>query len=369
MQAAIISMRSGDGDDEGLALAEALHAGAIAEALPSLGIDACVVCETGSPAALMPLAVPRLCVAPRGVGRLFRLWQWRRKHSEVLIIAVGGGASQKTARWLARLGKKNMGRLFSAFFFAPPDRLSQRLLDGQDCCICGSSFIRERIAEAHFKSRPELLEAAPGIDLSAYEYPASQRPQGGRFVFGMGQSLAENSGALLLVRAMSALWQQEDLPPWEARMFGGGHRFEEIIDEAEKLGVSSRLAILNEQPLGEVTRHCHVWLAPGTSPDEHPQTLWAGFAAGLPVIAAKSPLHSERIWEKGAALEIQADNPQKMARIMLKMLRDEKWRQKIAGMGAPMRPRISLDGMAQRVCAIIASKFPAMASEKIKAKK
>lgn len=357
MQAAVIAMQTMPGNERAISLAEALHARAIAEALPDAGIDACLICRTDSPLAVLPVSVPRLCIKPRSLSGFFRLWQWQRKHVCLLLLAVGQ-ASLATGSRLARMGKKGSRKLFAAFFLEPPDKCQRRHLETTACCICGSSFIRQGIGKIRFKTMPEIVDAAPGIDLAEYEYPPRSWQNGSRFVFGMGGSLEPNSGALLLVRAMSALWQQEDLPPWEVRMFGAGPRYSEILDEAEKLGVNPRLAILNEQPLGEVSRHCHVWIAPGSEPGETPDILWAGFAAGLPVIASKSGLHEERLWKKDAAVKIQADNPQKMAKIMLKMMRDDRWRQKMAEAGTAMRYQISLQGMAQRVCSIIAGHMP-----------
>lgn len=357
MQAAIIAMQAMADDDQGVQMAEAMHAKAIAEALPGIDITPCLICGHDSPLALMPLAVPRLCIRQGSLGGLFRLWQWQRKHPDILAIAVGG-QSLKTGRWLIRMGKTGRRQSFAAFFLTPPDKLAAKLLDKFQFCICGSSFIKQNIESLRLKKMPALLEAAPGIDLEEYQYPATPFEPGGHFVFGMGGSLMEDSGALLLVRAMSALWQQEDVPPWEARMFGGGPRFEEVMDEAAKLGVLSRLSILNEQPLGEASRHCHVWIAPGTRADELPQVLWAGFASGLPLIASRSDLHKERLCgEDDATAEIQLDNPQKMAKVMLQMLRDAKWREEFAEAGAAMRPKISLQGMAERVLALVSANF------------
>lgn len=357
MQAAIIAMQTAsvkDEPDRGIFALEAKHALAIADALPAVGITPCLICGMDSPVAQIPMAVPRLCIRPHSLSGLFRLWQWQRKHEQLLMLAIGDD-SLGVAQWLLRMGKKNTRRFMAAFFLLPPARQNHRIIECAQCCICGSGFIRSSLEEIPFKTRPELLEAAPGMDVLQY-HKAQAWQVGKHFVFGMGASLRPRSGALLLVRAMAALWQREDLPSWEVRMFGGGDRFEEILEEAEKLGVNSRLSILGEQPLEEVCQYCHVWLAPGTAADELPSVLWAGFAAGLPVIAAKSELHDEHLLHKNAAAEINPDNPQQIAKLMRQMMREANLWQKLAENGNAMLPEIGLDGMARRVCGIIAEK-------------
>ena len=136
----------------------------------------------------------------------------------------------------------------------------------------------------------------------------------GRFVFGLADALTPRSGAQVVMRAMAAIWQRDDLPPWEVRALGGGPRLAEILDEAENLGVASRLSMLNEQYLPEVLPRCHAWIAPGSSPEELPESLWGGVAAGLPLLCSQSPLHLER-------LSLEACKPHHAALLVKKMTR------------------------------------------------
>ena len=53
----------------------------------------------------------------------------------------------------------------------------------------------------------------------------------------MGESLAPRSGAQLVTRAMAAIWQRDDLPPWEVRMLGGGPRFQEVLEAKKADGI------------------------------------------------------------------------------------------------------------------------------------
>ncbi len=230
--------------------------------------------------------------------------------------------------------------------------------------LCGSEHVRSRILAA-WEQAPQqpaasqtgdmLLSLPPGIRLDGFDpAPVAFHADAGKhFVFGMGESLAPRSGALLVTRAMAALWQRDDLPPWEVRMTGGGPRFREILDEAVSLGVESRLCLLGEQPEAHVLRHCHAWLAPGSSPEEGPETLWAGFAAGLPVICSQNALHLERLrGHEDAVLPVAENDPQALAKAMIEFMRNAELRQALAQRGAALGPEASLQAMAQRACSL-----------------
>lgn len=285
---------------------------------------------------------------PFGPAALFRLWRWQSKHKELLLLATGY-QSLRLARQIQKMHKKATIALYLPF--ALPDEIKYRDLAPVKKCFCGSSFIQQGIegilAQAKpGQTTPELAVAQPGIDTGKWQ-PA--RNGDSRFVFGMAESPEPDSGALLVVRAMSALWQQADLPGWEVRMFGSGPRYDEIMAEAENLGVFSRLSLLSEQPLPEVCGLCSIWLAPGSSPNELPSTLWAGFAAHLPVIARPDPLHQERLFGRKATLAVNSANPQEMAKAMLELMRNPELRSQLRCQGENLLPLVSLGGMCERV--------------------
>lgn len=286
------------------------------------------------------------CMHSSGLLDYFRLWFALRKHVELLIVAIGTD-SLKLAKRIARMCRKGAAQLTWVVDSAEPPLVTAREIAPVQLCICSSAYVRQSLEAV---CRGDCVVEAPGMDLEPFPEDREQCSSRERFVFGMAESLQPGSGALLVIRAMSALWQHQDIPPWEARLFGYGPRFEEIMAEARKLGVLSRISILGTQPLGEVTRYCHVWLAPGDSPIEQPQTLWAGFAAGLPVICAESELHKERVWNDSAILQVSRDNPQELAKAMLSLMRDRQLAEKIAKAGRQMRPKISLEAMGDRIC-------------------
>lgn len=292
-----------------------------------------------------------------GLGTFFRLWRWQRRIEKLKILAVGGRSASLAAR-LQKMRKKDRADL-NLYLPFPPDELpGGRDLARFGRCLYGSDFIRKSLEEILDRNkaklpRPDLIHALPGLDIRAYIPARSPWLPGKRFIFGMAASLERDSGALMVIRAMAALWQHENLPEWEVRMFGAGPRFEEVMAEADVLGVLSRLSLLSAQALSEVAGLCTVWLAPGSSPFIPPEAIWAGFAAGIPVVASMNELHSEQIAEPYAMLPIDGKNPQSLAKAMLDLMRDERLRTDLALAGAAELPLISLEGMAERVCAAL----------------
>lgn len=307
------------------------------------------------------LGLPVLAVSGGGdMAAHARLWLWQRRHKALLIQTVGAEAVGFGRRVL-RMRKNGSALLSHAFFVRPPapECCRSRAMRAAARVFCGSEHVRRRLREiwedTPEKRRPAAVldVLAPGIALADYRLEPEMAADAGaerRFVFGMGESLAPRSGALLMVRAMAALWQRDDLPPWEVRMFGAGPRFEEVLREAVNLGVASRLCILGDQPPADALRHCGAWVAPGTSPEELPQTLWAGVAAGLPVICAQSALHRERLAGAPAAtaLRVEENDPQALARAMIGVMRDERLRARMRQAEEQFRPFIGLEFMAER---------------------
>lgn len=322
-----------------------------------------LVCRRGSRlhGDAVALGIPALAVSGGGdVAAHARLWLWQRRHKALLVQTVGAEAVGLGRRVLG-MRKEGSAVLSHAFFVRPPapECCRSRAMRAASRVVCGSEHVRRRIREVwegmpekrRPKALPELL--APGIPLADYRLEPEMAADAGaerRFVFGMGESLAPRSGALLMVRAMAALWQRDDLPPWEIRMFGAGPRFEEVLREAVNLGVASRLCILGDQTPADALPHCGAWVAPGTSPEELPQTLWAGVAAGLPLICAQSELHRERLAGAPAAtaLRVEENDPQALARAMIAVMRDERLRARMRQAEEQFRPAVGLEAMAER---------------------
>ena len=319
------------------------------------------VCRRGSPVhqRAAELDLPLLAVrGPGDVAAHVRLWRWQRRAGFLIVQTVGEEALGLSRRVFG-MRKKGSAHLAHAFFVRPPAPEAARggAVRAASRVFCGSEHVRARL-HGLWEDLPETRRPdavldllAPGLPLA--DYPRAPETGGGaRYIFGMGESLQPHSGALSMVRAMAALWQREDLPAWEVRMFGAGPRFAEILHEAESLGVAGRLSILGEQP-PEVLRQCSAWVAPGTSPEELPQTLWGGIALTIPLICAQSALHRERLAgaPAHAALRVREGDPQALARAMIAVMRDGRLGARLQMAGESLRPAIGLEAMAGRFLA------------------
>ncbi|MDE5832431.1 MAG: glycosyltransferase family 4 protein [Desulfovibrio sp.] len=299
--------------------------------------------------------IPSLPAArPGDLLRTLKLWQWQRRTGRMGVLVVGE-AALSAARLLMKLrGKRDTFLSFAFFRRAPANEIRDvRFLGRGNLFFCGTRAIAGEI-EKMTGSEAACRAIPPGLDIALYRIA---RPQGNaafdenrNFAFGMAGSLSPQSGALLVIRAMAAIWQKRGLPPWEVRMFGGGPRYEEILREAGNLGVSARLSLLDEQDLPDVCGLCDAWLAPGFSPDEGPEILWSGVAAGLPLICSRTPLHEERLPADAAVLKTGEDDPQKLASAMIAVLESGNLRREMVAGMEKWREYISADRMAREVC-------------------
>lgn len=287
---------------------------------------------------------------------ILKIIGWQRQARPAAAIAFDDRALRPglLLKRLAGASDFTFIQVFLDFFGIPGKRLISGL-GKADFGVFGSARAAELFSMPDVKASGEKTRSfrcMPGIDSDRFT-PAAAWQQG-RFVFGMAQSLVPDSGALMTVRAMAAMWQKEDLPAWEVRMYGQGPRFSEILNEAKNLGVASRLSLLWDQPLPEALRHCHAWLAPGTSVAELPATLWAGIAAGVPTICSDTMFHEERLdFRENLALRIKYNDPQELARAMMTLMTEPDTCARLVHASSLYRPQIGLAAMAERFCGIL----------------
>jgi len=307
-----------------------------------------------------------------------RLWLWQRRHKFLLVQTIGENA-MALGRSVLRMRPPQTTLLSHAFLLRAPheDVCAGKPLCAAHKIFCGSDHIRARIARGSGRATNDaawhgpknrtlplgdcFVPVLPGMNFEGYEpqqhdeapAPPEKAPsQAARFIFGMSDALAPRSGAIMVMRAMAAIWQRHDLPAWEVRACGGGPRFQEVLEEAENLGVQSRLCLLNEQDLPEMLRPCRAWIAPGSAPDETPETLGAGMAAGMPVICSRSPLHLQRLAAApGAACLFEENNPQSLAEAMMRVMMEPALRRELVGNGEKLRPDLSFESFAATACA------------------
>lgn len=124
----------------------------------------------------------------------------------------------------------------------------------------------------------------------------------------------------VLLKAMAALWQREDLPPWEIRIIGACSNFQALLDEATSLGVQSRLALLDDQPLTETLPLCHAVVAPSLSPQGSLPVMAAAWALGLPLLCPALSTNQEWARHEENALLYSAEDPQQLATCLKKLM-------------------------------------------------
>lgn len=149
-------------------------------------------------------------------------------------------------------------------------------------------------------------------------------PQGGaapaqRYIIASVTGRYSSSAHSVLLKAMAALWQREDLPAWEIRIIGACPNFQALLDEATALGVQSRLALLDDQPLTETLPLCHAVVAPSTSIQGSLPVMAAAWALGLPLLCPALPTNQEWARHEENALLYRAEDPQQLA-VCLKRL-------------------------------------------------
>ena len=351
------------------------HALALAAAMRDGGrLAPMLLCAKNSRQHRRAVALNLPTLAAGGPIDFTRLWLWQRRHKHLLVQTIGECSMAAGRRVLAMRAPQST-LLSHAFLLRAPhaEACAGKGMLAAHKILCGSNHVQERIAKAAAITAGEtawrgpknrslplagdtLVQVAPGMSLEGFEpapaWQASAADEDRRFIFCMGDALTPRSGTNIVIRAMAAIWQRRDLPSWEVRAAGGGPRFQEVLDEAESLGVQTRLCLLNEQELPPLLRACHAWIAPGSAPDELPETLGAGIAARLPVICGQSDLHAQRLLAAPtAACMFEENNPQSLAEAMINVMTDARLRRNLVGAGEALLAGLSHESFADAVCA------------------
>ncbi|MDR0239184.1 MAG: glycosyltransferase family 4 protein [Deltaproteobacteria bacterium] len=274
---------------------------------------------------------------------LLRIWLRLRPHRRVILQSFGEQAAV-LANLLAARRRPGRTIVLHTRFFTPGMRrpMLQKSYAAADAIVCGSSTIAKLVQQENELPSDTFRIIPPGTKHSDYSERMAQR--NGRVAICMPGALTEGHGQASLVHAMAALWQVEDLPPWEVRLAGTGPMFHFLLDEAQKLGVLDRLAILGEQDMHDVLPHCKLLVLP---PGElvYAPALAGGWAVGLPVICPALPAAIELVRDGENALLVAPDNPQALASAMLRIIRDAKLAEKLVQGGRNALASVSEERM------------------------
>lgn len=260
---------------------------------------------------------------------LFALQQALKKHSVTLIHTHDAHAAIVGA-WLKKWNK-GLKLIHSR-------RVSYPLRQGwrskkyilADAVVGVSAAISQELEKAGI-APTRIRTIHSGIDPSRYQ-PKEERHDG-RFVFQSIGALTPQKGYSVLLKAMTVLWEMEDLPPWEVRIAGEGPLFQELLDEAFSLDVHPRLALLGKQDSRIVLPLCDVLLVPSTEGEGSSATIKEGWATGVPVICSSLPSNTELVEDKHNGLVAPVGNPLALAAAMARCMNESALRQRLAANG------------------------------------
>ena len=330
-----------------------------------------VVCRPGTPLAqhLRDEKLPFLTVESDGLWTALGLWRHYRPHNKLLLVSMGQ-TGMRLARRIKGL-RRHLSRAASlcvhAFFVHPPEvsQTNFALLRQARHIMYGSEYVRLQLDTALGRANEipalaslpetELTLVPPGAHWPATSVATHARQlDGKRFVLGMGAALGARSGVRGALQAIARLLEAPEQCGTfvELRLVGHGPRYDEVLAEATRLGLERRLAILGEQDLADVLPCCHAWMAPGSAPDEAPETLACALAAGVPVVAANGLLHRERLQDhNGAALQVQENDIEAWTAALRRLLEEPDLRASLVAQGSRLWPQLSLEHSAKNVCA------------------
>lgn len=187
-----------------------------------------------------------------------------------------------------------------------------------------------------------------GIDPTRY-VPRRERGDG-RFVFGMVGALTPQKGHTVLIEALAALQACEaggaegdvggskydaPLPPWEVRVVGEGPLFGTLLDRADELGVSSRMAFLGRQDSRRMLPDCDALMVPSVHGEGSSGVIKEGWVTGVPVICSGLASNLELVRDGENGLVVPPGDAEALACAMRRIATD-----------AALRARLVADGTA-----------------------
>jgi len=274
---------------------------------------------------------------------LLRIWRRLHRHRQVIVHSFDEQAAV-LAHLLAAQRKSDRTIVMHTRFFTPGKHLPmlQKSYAAAGAFVCGSSAVAKLVQQENGLSPDIFRIIPPGTQQS--DYPERVEQRNGRIAICMPGALTEGQGQESLVQAMAALWQMEDLPPWEVRLVGSGPMFHFLLEEAQKLGVLPRLAILGDQDLRAVLPQCKLLVLP---PGElvYAPALAGGWAVGLPVICPALPAALDLVREGENALLVAPHNPQDLAAAILRIIRDATLAEKLVHGGKKTLVSVSEERM------------------------
>lgn len=276
---------------------------------------------------------------------LLRLWLITRRHNYSIIHTFSNEASRAGA-YLLHMRQKDRSVLIhtchnehSLTLCSSKGEMPAYWQEAHTI-LCANQLMRKRLLDAGLDPR-QIACLPAGVDISQL-VPRKSLP-GQRFVIGAMAPRTDAASHSVLLKAMAALWQSENMPAWELRIIGDCNNFQALLDEAISLGVEARLSILEAQPLHEVLPLCHALVAPSVNPNGSLPAMAAAWVTGLPLLCPALPTNQEWAVHEESALLYKAEDPQELATLLKRLMRDALLYQSLVDGGLRTVPLTTLE--------------------------
>lgn len=189
-----------------------------------------------------------------------------------------------------------------------------------------------------------------GIDTARYTKRESRNDS--RYIIGMVGAMTTQKGYEVLLNALAALHAMQDVPQWEARLIGSGPLFQELMELAETLGVSSRIAMLGWQEAVDFLPEFDVLAVPSINGEGSSGTIKEGWATGIPVICSDLPSNLELVKHEQNGLTFSSGKPDELAARLKELMHNLPLYEKLTAAGFQSAEAFSAQTMAEKYMAL-----------------
>ncbi len=241
--------------------------------------------------------------------RAYKKYPW-------VIWNHGYTATSRRDRLYGQLDRWSLRKAFRAVTVcnAFADRMSRRGLP------------RERILVKHSFVRP--FQRSPEEEIDRLKRKLGLRDE--KIILAVGR-LSQEKGHADLLRAIALL--DTELPPFRVLIVGDGPERQSLVELADSLGISSKIAMLGQQ--GEVRPFYSMadLMALPSHSEGSPYVVLEALAAGVPIAATRVGGVPEILTHAETGLLVPSKNPQAMADALRCLLTDEQLGRRLADAG------------------------------------
>lgn len=184
-----------------------------------------------------------------------------------------------------------------------------------------------------------------GIDTTRY-VPKRERNDG-RYVIGMVGALTKQKGYEVLLDALAELKKYDNIPPWEARLIGAGPLFQELVAQAEELGVEDRIAMLGWQDSRDFMPDFDTLAVPSVDGEGSSGVIKEGWATGIPVVCSDLASNLELVVDGNNGLTFPNGDAKALAKHLAALATEHSLRNGLITEGSASAAQFSDSRMAQ----------------------